>query len=103
MALTAEEKAQLEQLTAKANEPDSSDDFEIEVFSPEGHGARVPYSKGRSYLQQHFGIDLDPDPETEAGKDSDGGSDPKAGKKGKPQAPQGEGRSGSYWTRKSRA
>jgi hypothetical protein len=42
------------------NEPETSDDdFEIEIYSPSGHGARVPYSKGRKYLQENFGIDLD--------------------------------------------
>jgi hypothetical protein len=89
MPLTDDEKAQLDALTAKANEPDSDDDFEIELFTPEGHGARVPYRKGRSFLQTHFGIDLDPDPgdgndnnnnNNDAGKDAKGSAGTGKGK-----------------------
>lgn len=55
---TAEEIAAWE---ARMAEPDgeTDDDFEIEIYTPEGHGARIPYSKGRTYLQEHFGIDID--------------------------------------------
>lgn len=73
MALSKDEQDQLDALTAKASEPDSDDDYEIELFTPEGHGARVPYRKGRSYLQTHFGIDLDPDPAEGANDDGNGG------------------------------
>lgn len=65
MALTDEEKSQLEALQAKANAPDDSDDFEVEIWDENGKGARVPYKKGRSWLQSTFGIDLDPPPSAE--------------------------------------
>lgn len=55
---------------ARMQEPEDSDnDFEVEIYSPEGHGARVPYSKARTYLQQNFGIDLDEMPKPEGGAD----------------------------------
>jgi hypothetical protein len=107
MALSAEEKAQLDALTAKANEPDTEDDFEIELYTPGGHGARVPYSKGRGYLQEHFGIDLDPDP----GKDGGEGGDGSAGGDGKGKPPKGTPKTGegsegpdgkTYWSRNRR-
>jgi hypothetical protein len=54
---------EIDEFNARMEEPeDNIDDFEIEIFSPEGHGARLPYSRGRAYLQQHFGIDLDESP-----------------------------------------
>jgi hypothetical protein len=67
MGLSAEEKAQLDALTAKANQPDDEPDFEMEIYDG-AKGARVPYSKGRSWLQTNFGIDLDPDPAKETGE-----------------------------------
>lgn len=57
--LTPEQQKQLDDLTALANSPDDDDDFEIEIVNGDRR-ARVPYRKGRSYLQEHFGIDLDP-------------------------------------------
>jgi hypothetical protein len=104
MALSKEEQDQLDALTAKANEPDPQEDFEMEIYDGP-KGARVPYSKGRSWLQTHFGIDLDPDPATESG---DGGKDAatqdKSGKgktQGKPTQtdPDPAGRSG-HWSRR---
>lgn len=82
MALSDEEKAQLDALTAKQKEPDEQPDFEMEIYDGP-KGARVPYSKGRSWLQREFNIDLDPDPETEAGDDD-----------GKDSATQGKGKQG---------
>jgi hypothetical protein len=61
MALTPEEKEQLDKLTQKANEPDD-DDFEIEIWDGTGAGAKVPYHKGKTWLQR-FGIDLPDTPE----------------------------------------
>lgn len=61
---------EIDEFNARMEEPeDSDDDFEIEIFTPEGHGARVPYRKGRTYLQQHFGIDVDslPKPDQQPG------------------------------------
>ena len=106
MGLSDEEKATLEALTKKANEPDDEDNFEIEIYDGQ-RGARVPYRKGRGYLQEHFGIDLDPDP----GKGDESGSTGKP-KTGKSQTPKGDKGSGegegkereaqSYWSRNRR-
>jgi hypothetical protein len=41
------------------NEPDEDDEYEIEIYSPKGHGARLPYRKGKGFLAEHFGIDAD--------------------------------------------
>jgi hypothetical protein len=68
MALSPEQKAQLEELTRLANEPDE-DDFDIEIWDETGAGAKVPYHKGKTWLQR-FGIDL-PLPDAS-------GSDPKS-------------------------
>jgi hypothetical protein len=70
--LTPEKRAELEALLA-ADDETGDDDFEIEIRDGD-KAARVPYSKGRAYLQKHFGIDLDPEPEPEPEPE------PKAGK-----------------------
>lgn len=95
MGLSKEEKEQLDALTKKAEEPDE-EDFEIEIGSGDKY-ARVPYSRGRSYLQQHFGIDLDP--ETDDGKEStEEGADGKGKKPAKPTtANEGSQRTG-HWS-----
>ncbi len=67
--LSKEQAAQLEELTKLRDAPDE-EDFEVEIGQGDNF-ARVPYSKGRSWLQKNFGIDLDPDPEAEAGEDED--------------------------------
>lgn len=71
--LTPEQAQQLKDLQAQADAPDE-DDFDVEI----GDGdkwTRVPYSKGRSWLSQNFGIDLGAPPAADEGK-----PDPKAGK-----------------------
>jgi hypothetical protein len=72
MALSKDEQAQLDALTRKASEPD--EDFDIEIWDETGAGAKVPYSKGRSWLNK-FGIDLpveapesEPEPEPKTPK-----------------------------------
>lgn len=82
MPTKAEIQAQIDALTADlANAEDDGDDYEVEIWDGEGKGARVPYSRARSYLQEHFGIGLDP-PATDPSDDS--GTDDTAGKaKGK--------------------
>lgn len=60
--LTPEKRAELEALLAADDNAD--DDFEVEIQDGDKR-ARVPYSKGRSWLQSAFGIDLDPEPEEE--------------------------------------
>lgn len=77
MALSKDEQAQLDALQAKASEPDD-DDFEIEIRDEKGRAAKVPYRKGRSWLQSTFGIDVDPTPEP-AGDDEGQGDKPKRG------------------------
>lgn len=70
MALSPEEKETLDALTAKANTPDD-DDFDIEIWDESGAGAKVPYRKGRTWLNR-FGIDMPETPaadqETDKGK-----------------------------------
>jgi hypothetical protein len=61
--LTKEERAELEAKLA-ADDQDEEDDFEIEIRDGD-KAARLPYSRGRAYVQKHFGIDLDPEPETD--------------------------------------
>lgn len=70
MALTPDEKAMLDKLTQKANEPDA-DDFDIEIWDETGAGARVPYHKGKAWLQK-FGIDLPEEPAADAGDQGQG-------------------------------
>lgn len=89
MGLSKEEKDQLERLTAKANEPDE-EDFEIEIGSGDKY-ARVPYSRGRSYLQQHFGIDLDPEADSGNGESTAGEGEDGKSKKSAKQSPANEG------------
>lgn len=78
MGLSDEEKATLAALQKKAEEPDPDEDFEIEIYDGP-KGARVPYSKGRSWLRDTFGIDIGDAPN---GNDDghDGGETGKAAK-----------------------
>lgn len=57
MALSPEEKAQLEALQAKESEPEPDDEF-IEIWDETGAGAKVKRSAAKSWLNK-FGIDLD--------------------------------------------
>lgn len=69
--LTDEQIKQLRELEQLRDSPDPADDFDIEIWDDSGKGARVPYSKGRPWVQRIFGIDLDEDkPEDEAGDES---------------------------------
>lgn len=76
--LTPEQQKTLDELTALAESPDDDNDFEIEIRNGD-RAARIPYHKGRSYLQEHFGIDLDP-PEADQDQVSDPEADPAPGK-----------------------
>jgi hypothetical protein len=58
MALTPEEKSQLEALQAKENEPEQDDDEYIEIWDDTGAGAKVKRSAAKSWLNK-FGIDLE--------------------------------------------
>lgn len=63
----AELQRQLEELEAS---PDEDDEFEIEIYDEQGRGARVPYRKGKSWVQKHFGIDIDPPAQSQPAKSS---------------------------------
>jgi hypothetical protein len=69
--LTSDEAKLLEELTARANEPDE-DDYEIEIYDTEKkRGARIPVSKGKSWLFENFGIgDAPAAPETREAKEA---------------------------------
>ncbi len=74
MALSADEQKLLDELTARAAEPDPDSDFEIEIFNGE-RGARIPFSKGAQWLADNFGIGLDKSAGTDG--DADGGGEGK--------------------------
>ena len=77
MGLSDDERKLLDELTARASEPDADDEFEIEIYSPDGKGARIPFRKGKNWLYDTFGIG---DPPGAAGGDgSPGGDAPPAG------------------------
>jgi hypothetical protein len=67
MALSKDEQATLDALTAKAAEAED-EDFSIEIWDESGAGAKVPYSKGRSWLAR-FGIDVET-PSADEGKET---------------------------------
>jgi hypothetical protein len=94
MSTKEERMAELQaQMDALAQEEDD-DDFEIEIYSSDGNGARLPYRKGKSWIQRTFGIDADtlskPDADGKAGKtgrsaakgDSDSDADATGGNEG---------------------
>jgi hypothetical protein len=68
--LSADEQSLLDELTAKASQPDADDDWELEIFDG-AKGARLPISKAGNWLYQNFGIG-DP-PASAAPAASDGG------------------------------
>jgi hypothetical protein len=87
MALNAEEKKLLDELTARAAEPDA-DDFEIEIFAGD-KGARIPFSKASKWLLDNLGVGdaPAPDPAADGGAGSGKGGD--KGSKQEPPARQG--------------
>jgi hypothetical protein len=76
--LTEEQQRQLDELTALQNAQDDDSEFEIEIWNEKGQGARIPYGKGRSWLQSNFGIDMDPPP---AEPDPNAATDPEGGQR----------------------
>jgi hypothetical protein len=50
------------------DEEDARNRFEVEI-GQDGAYARVPYEKGKSWLQKTFGIDLDEEPKQDAEPD----------------------------------
>lgn len=73
---------EIDEFNARMNEPEGPDpdDFEIEIENPEGHRVRLPYARGKSYLAEHFGIDIGEPPASggQAGVDN-GNPDPESG------------------------
>jgi hypothetical protein len=72
--LSAEEQKLLDDLNAKANEEDPDDKFEIEIYdTSQGKGARIPFSHGKKWLFDTFGVGEDPTPKSEGeGKEGSG-------------------------------
>lgn len=86
--LTDDEKKLLADLKEREAAPDVDDDFEIEVYdTAKQRGARIPFSQGKKWLYESFGIGETPAPaegaETGAagagGGEGGGGEGPKAG------------------------
>lgn len=72
--LSDDERKLLQELTDRANEPDADDDFEIEVYDTgAGKGARLPFSRGKNWLYENFGIGDAPEP---AGEPAEPGKAP---------------------------
>ena len=65
--LTAEQRAELEKQLREDDE--AVDDFEIEIGSGDSY-ARLPYSRGRKFLQEKFGVDLPEKPEQDDADES---------------------------------
>jgi hypothetical protein len=86
--LTDDERKLLDDLTARAAEPDADDDFEIEVYdTTNGKGARLPFSKAADWLYSTLGIGDAPAAEESAAGDPPAGKgkkdpDPPAGRQG---------------------
>jgi hypothetical protein len=94
-------EAQIAALQASLESENAPEDFEIELWTGDGNGARVPYSKGRKWLQDNFGIDLDPPADPESGNNNgpDGNGD-KVPPKGKAPAPRSN-TAGKYFGKRS--
>jgi len=64
MALTADEKQLLAELTRKAEEPD--DDYEVYLVNDSGHQVRMPVSRAEKWLRQQGFLFDDDEEEAEA-------------------------------------
>lgn len=72
--LSDDEQKLLDELNERANAPDE-DDYEIEIYdTAKGRGARIPVSKGKSWLYDNFGIG-EPSAEPKAPKGKQEGRD----------------------------
>lgn len=70
--LSDDDQRLLDQLTAKAAAPDADADFEIEIYDTKANrGARLPFSQGKKWLFESFGIG-DAPPAGGAGGDEGG-------------------------------
>jgi hypothetical protein len=74
--LTDDERNLLDELTARAAEPDA-DDYEVSVWNGD-KGVTLPVSKAAAWLHEHFGIGDAP-----AAPSESGAGEPPAGKPGK--------------------
>jgi len=90
MALTADEKKLLEELTEKSKTADPDEAFEIEVYdTANGRGARIPYSQGKKWLFENLGLGSDPNPPDPKGEGKEGDKDgAKVGYFGRGQKPE---------------
>lgn len=87
--LTDEEKRLLEDLTNKAKEEDPDEKFEIEIYDTgAGKGARVPYSHGKKWLFDTFGLGEDPNPKSDDKVDDGKPSSVRTGYFGRGQKPE---------------
>lgn len=89
--LSAEEQKLLDDLNAKANEEDPDDKFEIEIYdTSQGKGARIPFSHGKKWLFDTFGVGDAPAPKEGEGdgKSGDGKENVKTGYFGRQQGQQ---------------
>jgi hypothetical protein len=86
--LSAEEQKLLDDLTNKAKEEDPDDKFEIEIYdTSQGKGARIPFSHGRKWLFDTFGVGDNPNPPAEGDpKDANKSGDVKVGYFGRQQS-----------------
>jgi hypothetical protein len=76
--LNDDERKLLAELQARDAEPDADEEFEIEVYdTTAGKGARIPFSKGKNWLFDTFGIG--DAPAAAGGEGGTGGDAPAAG------------------------
>lgn len=92
MALSVEEKAQLQALMAKDKEPEENNDFDVDMMDENGRSVRMPYSRAKGLLSK-WGFDIEDLPKPEGNGDGSGngsgdgagdgsGSDGKSGGRG---------------------
>lgn len=81
--LTDDEKKLLAELQEREAAPDVDDDFEIEIYDTKAQrGARIPFSKGKKWLFESFGVGEAPEPAAAEGGAAAGAGDGAAGSEG---------------------
>lgn len=80
MATRDEILAQIKALQDEADTMGEGDEYEIEIWNPDGAGTRLPARQSEPWLRKHFPDLFAPD---EEGTEEEGATDPK-GKTGKP-------------------
>jgi hypothetical protein len=76
--------AQIKALQDEANSMGEGEEYEIEIWNPDGAGTRLPAKQSEPWLRKNFPDLFAPD-EEESGEEEEGKPDPK-GKPGKPAA-----------------